>query len=496
MLAIVENGYILPDMERRTVYRRTTRFILCSTAILAGLAWARVGGEISGWWPIIFGFLFLVSFRRGRLLSVYAAIVFGLSLGWWRGGLYMAEVDFVQTLSKQNVVLHGRVLSDSMYDARGAISFDLGSLRLVTPDGERPIVGKVGVSGYGERMIYRGDEVLVSGKFSPGRGSYTAWMSYAQLEVTGRSQSVVFNATRHFSAGIQSALPEPQASFGLGILIGQRDTLPEHTSEILAMVGLTHIIAVSGYNLTILVRATRRLFAKRSKFQALAAACLLIGAFLLVTGAQPSIVRASIISILSLGAWYFGRRMKALLIILMTAAGTALWSPLYLWSDIGWYLSFLAFFGVLMVAPVMKKRIYKDKKPGLFGELALESFAAQIMTLPIILYIFNESSYMVLLANLLVVPLIPLGMMAAFVAGLAGAMLPAVAGWFAWPARLILTYLLDMAGLVARIPNMQFEVLLGTGAMVFLYGIILLVTFIWWQKLPKNAKITDTNYLE
>src|SRR5690606_21856978 len=160
-------------------------------------------------------------------------------------------------------------------------------------------------------------------------------------------------------------------------------------------------------------------------------------------------------------------------------------------SDIGWYLSFLAFFGVLMVAPVMKKRIYKDKKPGLFGELALESFAAQIMTLPIILYIFNESSYMVLLANLLVVPLIPLGMMAAFVAGLAGAMLPAVAGWFAWPARLILTYLLDMAGLVARIPNMQFEVLLGTGAMVFLYGIILLVTFIWWQKLPKNAKITD-----
>src|SRR5690606_22117849 len=103
----------------------------------------------------------------------------------------------------------------------------------------------------------------------------------------------------HFAAGLQSALPEPQASFGLGILIGQRDTLPEKTSDMLKMVGLTHIIAVSGYNLTVLVRFTRRLLAKRSKFQATAGAIARILAFLLVTGGQPSIVRAAIISILS-----------------------------------------------------------------------------------------------------------------------------------------------------------------------------------------------------
>lgn len=464
--------------------------------MLAGLAWARFGGEISGWWPVLLGFLCLVSFRRGRIFSLYTVVLFGLSLGWWRGGQYMSEVHFLDSISKQQVSVRGRVLNDSIYDQKGAISFDIGSLVLLTPEGERPIIGKVGVSGYGERMIYRGDEVVVQGKFYPGRGSYVAWMSYAQLEVTGRSQSIIYAATRNFAAGIQSALPEPQASFGLGILIGQRDTLPEKTSEILAMVGLTHIIAVSGYNLTILVRATRRIFAKRSKFQAMAAACALIFAFLLVTGGQPSIVRASIISLLSLGAWYYGRRMRSMFIILITAAGTALWNPLYLWSDIGWYLSFLAFFGVLIIAPVMKKRIYKQKKPGIVGELALESFAAQIMTLPLILFIFNESSYIVLLANLLVVPLIPLGMITTFVAGLAGAFVPAIAGWFAWPARIVLTYLLDMASLVARIPNMQFAVSFGTTTMVFFYAVILAITLVWWQRLPKNDKITDTNYLE
>ncbi len=483
-------------MERRTVYRRTTRYILCGAAILVGLAWARFGGEISGWWPIVLGFLALTSFRRGRLLSVYAVVFFGFSLGWWRGGIYMNEVNFLQTISKQKVTLVGRVLNDSLYDDRGAVSFDMGSLQLESPDGNQKVIGKVGVSGYGERMIYRGDEVRVTGKFYPGRGSYVAWLSYAELQVVSRSQSAVFGVTRNFAAGIQTALPEPQASFGLGLLIGQRNTLPESTSEILAMVGLTHIIAVSGYNLTILVRATRRMFSKRSKFQAMFAACLLIFSFLLVTGAQPSIVRASIISILSLGAWYFGRTIRPMTILLITAAATALWNPLYLWSDIGWYLSFLAFFGVLMVAPVVKKRLYKDRKPRVMGELMIESFSAQLMTLPLILYIFNESSYMVLLANLLVVPLIPLAMIATFVAGLAGMFIPVIAGWFAWPAKLILTYMLDVAGLVARIPNMQFTVSLSAGTMVFMYAAILLITVIWWQKLPENAKITDTNYLE
>lgn len=468
---------------------------MCCVAVLVGLAWARKAGEISGWWPIILGFLALVSFRQARLLSIYTVVIFGLSLGWWRGGQYMNEVRFLDSISKQDVVLTGRVLNDSIYDDKGAISFDMSSLELESQD-SREIIGKVGVSGYGERMIYRGDTVRVSGKFYPGKGSYVAWLNYAELEVITRSDSVIYSATRNFAAGVQTALPEPQASFGLGILIGQRDTLPEQTSDVLKAVGLTHIIAVSGYNLTILVRATRRMLAGRSKFQAMFAACVLILAFLLVTGASPSIVRASIISILSLGAWYYGRNIKPMVLILLTAAGTALWNPLYIWSDIGWYLSFLAFFGVLIVAPIIKKKFFKQKAPGSIGEIVIESFSAQIMTLPLILFIFNESSHAVLVANLLVVPLIPLGMITTFVAGLAGMFVPAIVGWFAWPSRMILTYMLDVASLVARIPNMRFEVSIGVGTMLGMYSLIALITLLWWQKLPQNAKVTDTNYLE
>lgn len=479
-------------MERRTTYRRTTRYILCGAAILAGLAWARFAADIAGWWPVVFGLLALFSFRRARVFSVYAVLIFGFSLGWWRGGQFMSEVRFLETISKDKVVLVGTALQDSLYDERAAVSFDMGSLTLESPE-QRPIVGKVGVSGFGERMVYRGDTVRVTGKFYPARGSKVAYLNFAELEVVARSQSVVYKVTREFNAGMLSAVPEPQASFGMGLLIGQRDTLPEETSDMLAAVGLTHIIAVSGYNLTILVRATRRLLDKRSKFQATAAAVVLILLFLIVTGASPSIVRASIISLLSLGAWYYGRNIRPMLLILLTAAATALVNPLYLWSDIGWYLSFLAFFGVLMIAPVATRRLYKARRPGVMGQLVIESMAAQLMTLPLILYIFNESSYAVLLANLLVVPLIPLAMIFGFIAGLAGMLVPAIAGWFAWPAKWLLTYLLDAAGLVARIPNMQFSVTIGTWAMVGLYAVIMLMTLIWWQKTAKNDKLTDIN---
>ncbi len=474
------------------VYRRTTRYVLFGAAILAGLALARWAGVLSGWVPVLFGIFAALSFRQGRLVSVYAVILFGLSLGWWRGGQFMGEVKYLESISREKVTIVGTVLNDSIYNQRGAISFDLGSLKLESPY-QREIIGKIGVSGYGERMIYRGDEVRVTGNFYPGRGSYVAWLSYAQLEVTARSQNVLYAVTRDFSAGMQSALPEPHASFGMGLLVGQRDTMPKATSEMLAMVGLTHIIAVSGYNLTILVRATRRLLAERSKFQATMAGLALIAAFLVVTGAMPSIFRASIISTLSLGAWYFGRNLRPMVLISLTAAGTALWSPLYLWSDIGWYLSFLAFFGVLIVAPYARKHLLKGKQRGLLGEMLLETSAAQLMVLPIILYIFHDSSFVALLANLLVLPLIPLAMITGFIAGLAGMLIPVFAGWFAFPARWLLTYLLDIAALVARIPHMEFSVEISAAMMVAMYAVILSFVFIWWRKSLKNDKITDSN---
>ncbi len=424
-------------------------------------------------------------------MAVYSILALGFCLGWWRGGLYMNEVRKLANLSKQKVVITGTALSDSVYD-NSQISFDLGNLKLSTPTQEK-LVGKISVSGYGEKMVYRGDKVQVSGKFYPGRGSVVAYLSYSDIQVTGKSRSAIYSITRKFNTGLLNALPEPLASFGLGLLIGQKTNLPAEVTAILAAVGLSHIIAVSGYNLTIMMRGARKTFGRMSKFQIFVASESLIILFLLVTGSSASIVRAGVISSLSLGAWYYGRNIKPLLLILFTAALTALWNPLYLWSDIGWWLSFLAFFGVLVIGPLIRKRLFEKEKGTLIGELVIETLCAQVMTLPIILYIFQTSNVLALPANVLVVPLIPLAMLLTFVAGLAGMWIAPLAGWLAWPAKAVLTYLIDMATMFARVPNMQFRVSVNILNMLSMYAVILFMTFVLWRKNVKNGKITEVN---
>jgi competence protein ComEC len=324
-------------------------------------------------------------------------------------------------------------------------------------------------------MVYRGDSVIVTGKIFPSRGSNQARIAYAQLERVGADSSKIHDLTRKFDAGIQSALPEPQASFGLGLLIGQRTTLPPNIMASLTAVGLVHIVAVSGYNLTILVRGVGRV-RLGSKYQKLILSLSLIVAFVLITGFSASIVRAALVSILGLWAWYYGRQIKPVLLIAFAAAVTGVWNPYYVWSDLGWYLSFLAFFGVLVVAPVISKRFFK-KPPKLLTMVVIETLSAELMTLPLILMTFSQLSLIALVANALIVPLVPLAMLLSAIAGTAGAIAPQIAGWVAFPARILLTYMLDIVHVLSSLPSVLVHRSISLRYMLGLYGLVLVMLF-------------------
>lgn len=395
--------------------------------------------------------------------------------------LYRQEVSFVATAD-----------TDAIY-FNSQLSFDVTTVRVFEPY-HTLLVGKIGVKGFGVPMVYKGERVLVRGKLYATRGSRQAGLSYAQIEVVNHHTSPIDKVRRKFEAGMQSALPEPLASFGLGLLIGQRSTLPDIVTLELAAVGLTHIVAVSGYNLTIIIRAVRRMLRKQSKYQSTLFSFLLIGLFLLCTGFSPSIVRAAIVSVLSLIAWYYGRSIRPLLIILLSAVLTAGWYPLYLWSDIGWYLSFLAFFGVLILAPNVMKRLYKNgRQPHPLTVILFETMAAQIMTLPLIMFIFGQVSLISLLANIMVVPFVPLAMLVSLIAGLAGMTIPAFAGWFAWPARLVLTYMLDIVHLLAQVPHALVRRSLTVRQMILMYGTLGSFCIVLWEKTRRKPGIITDN---
>jgi competence protein ComEC len=305
---------------------------------------------------------------------------------------------------------------------------------------------------------------------------------------------------RKFDAGAQTALPEPLASFALGLLIGQRATLPADVKQNLLHAGLTHIIAVSGYNLTIILQASGGLLARFSKRLTTTLSLTLIGVFLLLAGSSASIVRAAIVSMLSILAKYYGRSFKPLNLILLAAAVTAWANPVYLWSDVSWYLSFLAFFGVLVVSPLIQKRWPWSGLNTLIGAVMLESVCAEIMSWPYIVYTFGQMSLIGLPANVLITTLVPLAMLLSLIAGLAGMLVAPLAGWLAWPARMLLNYMLDTARLLADIPHVFIQNLqLPLIGLLGFYGLVFLLGLIIWGKTKslKAATITDkTSNLE
>jgi competence protein ComEC len=462
--------------------RRTSLITIFCLAVLGGIGISRkYNPDLTVYWFLALPLL--VSLKYKNFTSIFTVLAFGLVIGLGRGNTYMQNVYQLNSLNGQKLNLQVKATTDAVYSKKSQIEFISSDASLSSG---QALAGNFKISGFGEPMVYRGDIVSVTGKFYTMRGSNQGRMSYAQIQRLGTSQNLINDFTRKFDAGMQNALPEPQASFALGLLIGQRTTLPKDITAQLVAVGLVHIVAVSGYNLTILVRGIGRV-KLGSKYQKLIASLTLIIGFVLITGFSASIVRAAIVSILGLWAWYYGRQIKPLVLISFAAALTGLWNPYYVWSDLGWYLSFLAFFGVLVIAPLIAARFFQSQ-PKLLTMVLLETLSAEIMTLPLILMTFSQLSLVALLANVLVVPLVPPAMLLSALAGLAGAFLPAVAGWVALPARLVLTYMLDVIHVLSTIPSVLLHRSISLITMLIFYACVILFVLSIYKFVRKTKR--------
>lgn len=481
---------MLASMSR---FKQSSLLLVWFFALIGGLVLARRLPGPPGWCVGVVLVFAFATYNRRTFFSLILVLLAGISLGAWRGSLYMNHLAEFQNLFGQTVTVKATVAGDAIYGDKGQLSFDVTKLQLLKPVA-KPLVGGIRVQGLGVSMLYRGDVIQISGLLSPTKGSNQARMSYAKVRLQQRGGSPLDVIRRWFVAGLASVLPEPSGSFGAGLLIGQRSTIPKETNDQLSSTGLTHLVAVSGYNLTIIIMAARRLLGKGSKYQSTFFAVLLIITFVLVTGLSASIVRAALVSILSLIAWYYGRTFRPLVLISLAASSTALWNPYYLWSDIGWYLSFLAFFGVMLVGPLITGLL--SKPPKLFLGLLIETTSAQLLTLPIIMYIFGRLSVIGLVSNLLVVPLVPLAMLLSLVTGLSGGSSIIIGGWIAWPGRLLLGYMLDIISLLSQFPHASVQKPINLQSMLGMYAAILVGMVVLHRlkgspEKPKYDRITD-----
>lgn len=440
----------------RTLQKRTVLIQLIAIGFLTGLVLAQYGIVTHWHYAVASLALCAVVFGRSRLAWL-VLLVAAMQLGVLRGQIVLVSFTDLTERIGEDVAVVGRLEDDTSVARQYQTEFHLTDIHVLQGDEARGVDGRVVVRGFSDTTLQRGDIVRVEGRLGRTLGNRQGVISYADIELIGQDRSMLERMRGMFFAGNRTALSEPQASLGMGFLVGLRALLPDDLLDDLSATGLTHIVAVSGFNLTVLVRLTRRLLAKYSKFIAAAAAVTLIIGFMAVTGISPSIFRAAVVSGLSLAAWYWGRPITAWTVLLLSAVVTSGINPMYIWQDIGWYLSFAAFFGVLILAPAITARLYKSQNPNAFSQLVIETLCAQIMALPIIMMIFGELSLVALPANMVILPFIPFAMLLTFVAATAGVVVPQFVGWFAWPADWILTTMLRVIEWIASLPWASME---------------------------------------
>ena len=416
---------------------------LCSGLLLGLVAGQFVRFAI--WWPFAAVALLLViaSLKSRRWYACVLIVIAGFLAGSLRGSLFAQDLGALDADIGKNISITGSITQDPVItNGSNVWQVQLDSLRV----GGGSVTGNAYATVVSDEVLKRGDIVTISGKAAPGFGTFQISLYRANLLHVLRPNNPFLAARDSFAEAVRRAMPEPEASLGLGFVVGQKSALPTDLSEQLKTVGLTHIVVASGYNLTILVRFARRLLARRSRYLALAGSLTLVIGFVLVSGFSASMNRAAIVTVLSLLAWYYGRKFHPIQLILYVAAASALMNPLYVWGDLGWLLSFAAFTGVLVVAPIISKALHKkDTEPGATSQLVIETLSAELMTLPIIIVSFGYIPVLALLANILVAPIIPVAMLLTFIAGVVGWLAPSLI-ILALPANILIAYVVAIVG--------------------------------------------------
>ncbi len=262
----------------------------------------------------------------------------------------------------------------------------------------------------------------------------------------------LFNSFRDdISQRISNLLPSPQAELLSGILLGHRGELPADFQLALRDTSTLHMVVVSGQNLTMLSAAVLASIAgllRRKLAVIITLAVTLL--YVLMTGAQIPVLRAALMAGIVFMAEVSGRQKTGVIALVASALLLLLVNPAWV-TSISFQLSFLATFGVIVVAPVILNSVLASWPNFAKQDLAV-TIGAQLTVLPIIAYYFHQISIVGVVANLMVIWTIPIIMILGFFVILASFILQPLAAILSFLVNILLTYFVYVVKFSASLP--------------------------------------------
>ncbi len=415
-----------------------------------------------------------------------------------------AGEDSLCSYNDRGVVhIHGRVAEEP--DVRDTYCLLTFAAADITVDGESREVSGNALMRVSRYPAYRyGDQLAVTGKlvtppqlegfdyagYLAHRGIYSI-IYYPLVDVVDHGQGFaplrrISSLRASLSVSLARALPEPQASLAQGILLGQREGIPDSLHQSFSRTGTAHLLAISGLHVGIIL-AMFLSFAVivfgRQRGIHIWIAMAGIWLYAMLAGMRPPVIRAATMGSLFLMAECLGRQRSAIIALAFAAAVMVGIDPHLLWS-VSFQMSFSAMAGLVLLFPYFQAWGQKGVARVSGGNKALTgtgramtdvfaaTLAATVAVGPLIAHNFGVLSLVALPATFLCLPTLPFiivtAALCAFV-GLFAVFAAQILGWVAW---LFLSYLIFVVQGLDALPYSSLEVNASPWHVWIYYGIL------------------------
>ncbi|MFQ5860670.1 MAG: DNA internalization-related competence protein ComEC/Rec2 [Dehalococcoidia bacterium] len=451
----------------------------------------------------------LAFWQRVRLAALLPLVLL-LGLAWSQWGATPQE-GLARFHGPDPLSLQGLVVSDP--EPRGrALRFVLEAQAVDRGEGWQEAQGKVMVYAQpsaelvqqrDEPFFRYGDRLLLQGTLKEpprfegfdyqeylARQGIDSVLYFPQVTLSGQGGATwlrwVYELRGRLAASLESALPESQASLAQTLLLGRRSGLPEEVTNAFRRSGTSHLLAISGLHVSILlglaVSFSAWLLGRRRNLYLLLP-LLLLWVYAFLTGFPPSVARAAIMGTIFLAALALGRP-GSVLPALALAAGVLVGLTPPILRDASFQLSFTAMAGLALIAPAVERRLkgwlggfdptgWQRTLAHRVAEMAAASFAATVATLPLVAFNFQYVPTLGIPATILALPALPFILVTSLLTSLVGLASPLVAQGIGWLAWVPLTYLGGVAQTVALIPGTSVAVpRLGAGLVWVYYSLL------------------------
>jgi len=408
-------------------------------------------------------------------------------------------------------------------DARNSNTKLTVKTRILKIRGEqKEISGKVLITTKKYPEYKYGDELIVAGKLKTPEifedFNYKGYLAkdgiysvvyYPKIIPTVKNRGnflykVIYSFKEKIKQAVEKIMPLPEVAILEALTLGNKRSLTENLKNQLNITGTRHIVAISGMHIMILSQAFMSLLIGLGLWRGRAFYFILaiLVLFIIMIGAPASAIRAGIMGGILLFAQKIGRLNNSGRAIIFTGTIMLILNPLLLKFDVGFQLSFLAVLGIIYLKPILdkwlNKLLFQRLKDWIVrGKLRKEikniitmTFAAQIATLPILIYNFGRISFISPIANILIVPALPYIMGAGFIFSLGSVLWLSLGKILIWPVWLMFAYITNLIKWLSALPFAAHEISNIHWLWVISYY-ILLIGFLYWRKRKKQNQVNE-----